>query len=109
MGYQLKRKLAVPIALGGFGNSEDNRIIRTLKISDDASEDARVLLTLATNRMMLKNLERDIEAERITLDPQDIAEELDFINASIRIGLLEISEELDQIPTSEQLVALAIS
>jgi alpha-galactosidase/6-phospho-beta-glucosidase family protein len=109
MGSQLKRKLAVPIALGGFGNRDDNRMIRTLKISDDASEDARVLLTLATNRMMLKNLARDIEAERITLDPDDIAEELDFINASIRIGLLEISEELDQIPTSEQLFELAIS
>ena len=105
----MKRKLAVPIALGGFGNSTDNRVIRTLKISDEASEDARVLLTLATNRMMLKNLERDLEAERINLDPEDIAEELDFINASIRIGLLEISEELDQIPTSEQLFELAIS
>ena len=105
----MMRKLAVQIALGGFGNSEENKIIRTLKISDDASEDARVLLTLATNRMMLKSLERDIEAERITLDPDDIAEELDFINASIRIGLLEISEELDQIPSAEQLFELAIA
>jgi hypothetical protein len=109
MGSQLKRTLAVPIALGGFGNSDENRIIRTLKVSDDSSEDARVLLTLAANRMVLKSMERDIEAERITLDPDDIAEELDFINASIRIGLLEISEELDQIPTSEQLFQLAIS
>jgi len=105
----MKRKLAVPIALGGFGASRENRFIRILKIPDDASEDARVLLTLATNRMMLKNLERDLEAERITLDPDDIAEELDFINASIRVGLLEISEELDQIPTSEQLFQEAIA
>ena len=109
MGSQLNRKLAVPIALGGFENSDENRIVRTLKISDDSSEDARVLLTLATNRMVLKSMERDIEAERITLDPDDIAEELDFINASIRIGLMEISEELDKIPTSEQLFELAIS
>jgi hypothetical protein len=105
----LMRKLAVPIALGGFGKSDENRIVRTLKISDDASEDSRVLLTLATNRMMLKNLERDIEAERITLDLDDINEELDFINASIKVGLLEISQELDQIPTSEQLFEQAIA
>lgn len=105
----MKRKLAVPIALGGFENNDQNRVIRTLRIADDASEDARVLLTLATNRMVLKSMERDIDAERITLDPDDIAEELDCINASIRVGLMEISEELDEIPTSEQLFQLAIA
>lgn len=103
------RKLAVPLALGMSTRSGENRIVRTLKVSDGQSEDARVLITLATNRMLLKNLERDIEAERITLDPDDIVQELDFINASIRVGLLDISEELDQIPTSEQLFEQAIS
>ncbi len=105
----MKRKLAVPIVIGGFGQDEENRIIRTLKIADDASEDSRVLLTLAANRMLLKGLERDIDAGRFDLDPEDISQELDFINASIRTGLLEISEELDQIPTSEQLFEQAVA
>ena len=105
----MKRKLAVPIAVGGFGESEENRIIRTLRISDEASEDSRVLLTLATNRMLLKSLERDIDAGRIDLDPEDVDQELNFINASIRTGLLEITEELDQMPTAEQLFEQAVA
>ncbi len=105
----MKRKLAVPIAVSGFGQGEENRIIRTLKISDEASEDSRVLLTLATNRMLLKSLERDIDAGRMELDPDDIDQELNFINASIRAGLLEITEELDQIPTAEQLFEQAVA
>jgi hypothetical protein len=105
----LKRKLAVPIAVGGLGRNDENRIIRTLKISDEGSEDSRVLLTLATNRLLLKSLERDMESGRFDLDPEDFGQELDFINASIRAGLLAITEELDQIPTADELFEQAVA
>lgn len=59
--------------------------------------------------MMLKKLERDLEDDRILFDPESLSEELDMIKASIRVGLLEVSNELDQIPSAEQIFEEAIA
>lgn len=103
------RKLAVPLAFGEPARSSENRIVRTLRISDDGSEDARVLLTLATNRMLLKKIERDLEEDRMVFRADDLAQELDMINSSIRVGLLEISNELEEIPYADELFEEAVA
>lgn len=102
------RKLATPLALENDPGS-DNRILRTLRISNDDPDDARVLLTLAANRMMIKKLERDLEDDRMVFDLESLSEELDMIKTSIRVGLLEVSNELDEIPSSEQIFEEAIA
>jgi len=111
MGWDagLFRKLAVPLALEEYRRSNENRVLRTLRLSEEDSEDSRVLLTLATNRLRLKKLEMDLEADKLAYDPDDITEELDFVEASVRVSLLELSGELHEIPYAEQIFEEALA
>jgi len=97
----LKRKLAVPLAV----SKVKNRAIRTriLKDTEDV-DDIRILATLAENRQRLERLVRDLEQDEGFYETEDMANELDYIKASIQLDLLEVAGELEAMPFSEDLL-----
>ena len=105
MGCRVNRKLAVPLAIEGFRKDDENRptLIRIIKESDEYAEDAEVLRRLSENRMRLDNLSRDIEEDFDDVDTSDIAMELDYMKATIQLGILEVTGELEESPTAEEL------
>ncbi len=107
MGWDagLNRKLAVPLALGKLWENHGNRIERARKLRDTEGdrEDLRVWMTLADNRVRLERLSQDLEAFPEMADDDDLSDELDYINASIQLGLLEITGELEEIQSSDEL------
>lgn len=100
----MNRKLAVPLAV----SKVQNRVIRTRILKDTQDvEDIKILATLAENRARLERLERELESDREFYETEDIASELDCIEASIQLGLLEITGELDEIPSSDEILEAA--
>ena len=113
MGWDeaLNRRLAVPLALGELWDRHENRMTRSrmLKDSRDDYQDTRMLMKLADNRIRLDNLRHDIEDETELADSDELQEDLDYINASIQLGLLEITGELEEIETSDQIFEEALA
>lgn len=107
MGWdaELHRKLAVPLAVSRV----KDRAIKTriLKESQDL-EDIRILATLAENRLRLERLAQDLENDQGYFEPGNSANDLDYIKASIQLSLLEITGELEQIPSSDEVFEQAI-
>ncbi|MBN1678494.1 MAG: hypothetical protein JW880_08155 [Candidatus Thermoplasmatota archaeon] len=102
----MNRKLAVPLAV----SREKNRVIRTriLKDSQDV-DDIKVLATLAENRLRLERLIKDLEEDQDFYETEDTTNELDYIKASIQLGLLEMAGELEGVPTSEEILEEAVA
>jgi len=112
MGWDagLNRKLAVPIALGKLNNDCTNRATKIRTLRDEDPEDLRMLLMLAENRDRLERLTRQLDEDSEIVETDDMANELDYIEASVQLGLLEITGELEEIQSSEEIfeeVALA--
>jgi hypothetical protein len=108
MGWdvELNRKLAVPLAVKGLHRKEENRVvrIRILKDSDQGSDDLEFARKLAENRARIDSLLEDIESKDPEgVDSPEIETELDYIEASIQLGLLEITGELEEVPYSDEL------
>ena len=107
MGWdvRLNRKLAVPLALGKLWESHENRMekSRKLKEFEGDPEDLRMLMKLADNRIRLEKLKQDLEnGPEIEVD-DELRDELEYINASVQLGLLEITGELEEIQYSEDI------
>ena len=105
----MNRKLAVPLA---FENPRQSRgrmrqRSRTLRSSNDSPEDLRMYLKLADNRVRLERLTEDIEHDFEIYEDDEFQTELDYINASIQLGLLEITGELEEIQSSEEILESA--
>jgi hypothetical protein len=108
MGWdvELNRKLAVPLAVKGLLRKEENRVvrIRILKDSEQDSDDLEFARKLAENRVRIDGLLEDIEnKDPEGVDSPEIETELDYIEASIQLGLLEITGELEEVPYSDEL------
>ncbi len=101
----MNRKLAVPLAVSRV----KNRSIKTriLKDSEDL-EDIRILATLAENRLRLERLAQDLDNDTGYFEPGNSANDLDYVKASIQLSLLEITGELEEIPTSDEVFDRAI-
>jgi len=104
MGWDaaLNRKLAVPLALGRLWQNNENKMARSRILRESDKEDLRMLMTLADNRVRLQNLMEDIERDPVFEDTGDMKNDLDYINASIRLGILEITGELEEIQSSDE-------
>ena len=111
MGWDvgLDRKLAVPLALGRLWQHEENKMARNRILKDGDQEDLRMLMTLADNRVRLQSLREDIEDDPVFEDSEDMRNELDNINASIQLGILEITGELEEIQSSEEIFEEALA
>jgi len=107
MGWdvELNRKLAVPLAVKGLLRKEENRVvrIRTLKDSEQDGYDLELARKLAENRARIDDLLEDINEDPEVVDSPEIETELDYIQASIELGLLEITGELEEVPYSDEL------
>jgi hypothetical protein len=107
MGWDvsLNRKLATPLALGEYGDNHDCRADRSriLKESNLDAGDLRMLMQLADNRVRIEKLMEDIESEPEMDETDELMTDLDYLNASIQLGLLEITGELEEIQSSEEI------
>jgi hypothetical protein len=102
----MKRRLAVPLAISDLGDSGQNvmRKTRKLRVPGADPESQKILGKLAENRSRIESLEKDIwECENI--DCSDIVEEIAFLRANIELGLVEIAGGLDEIRSSEEILA----
>ncbi|OGS42869.1 MAG: hypothetical protein A3K67_05315 [Euryarchaeota archaeon RBG_16_62_10] len=101
----MNRKLAVPLAFGECVPAGAN-VLKRLRILRDASEDAEeidIMRKLAENHTRLELLREEIESDcEFNCDDEDEIE-LDYLKASIQLGLLEITGELEEIPCSEEI------
>jgi len=113
MGWdvELNRKLAVPLAVKGLLRKEENRVVRVriLKDSEQDSDDLDFARKLAENRARIDGLLDDINKDQEFVDSPEIETELDYIQASIQLGLLEITGELEEAPYSDELFEEAIA
>jgi hypothetical protein len=105
----LDRKLAVPLALGRLWQHEENKMARSRILKDADEEDLRMLMTLADNRVRLEKLNEDINMDPVFEDTEDMKNELDYINASIQLGILEITGELEEIQNSDEVFEEALA
>jgi len=105
----LNRKLAVPLPLGRLWQHDANKMARSRTLRDADQEDLRMLMTLADNRVRLETLMEDIERDPVFEDSEDVKNELDYINASIGLGILEITGELEEIQSSDEAIEEAIA
>jgi hypothetical protein len=107
MGWdaELNRKLAVPLAVKGLLRKEEYHVakIRILKDSDQDHDDLELARKLAQNRFRIDGLLEDISKDPEIVDSPEIETELDYIQASIQLGLLEITGELEEVPYSDEL------
>ena len=100
----MNRKLAVPLPLGRLWQRDANKMARSRILRDADQEDLRMLMTLADNRVRLEKLMQDIETDPVFEDSEGVKDELDYINASISLGILEITGELEEIQSSDEAV-----
>jgi hypothetical protein len=102
----MKRRLAVPIALCNVGAFCGNTMAkkRTLRAPGDDPDDYHVLATLASNRASIERLARDLEHMQHDVDCTDVLNELEYLKADIELGLMEISAEIEDAPSAEDIV-----
>ena len=112
MGWDvgLNRRLAVPLALMKHKSRRDAKNIKTriLKNEEDLG-DLDILIKIAENRDRLDRLMSDIEGDPEFGDTDETKNELDYVNASIQLGLLEVTAELEEIPYSDDLFEEAVA
>ena len=113
MGWDagLNRKLAVPFAVKGLLGKEENRVvrIRILKDSEQDGDDLEIARKLAENRARIDGMLQDINEDPEVVDSPEIETELDYIQTSIQLGLLEITGELEEAPYSDELFEVAVA
>ena len=112
MGWDvaLKRRLAVPLALMKHKSRKDVKNIKTRILKDEEDlGDLDILIKLAENRDRLDRLVSDIESDPEFVDTDEAKNELDYVNASIQLGLLEVTAELEEIPSSDDLFEEAVA
>jgi hypothetical protein len=106
----MRRRSAVPLAVSSIGHSGQNvmRRTRTLKVSGVDVESQRLLGKLAENRTRIEKLERDVW-QCSEVDCAEIVEEIEFLRANIELGLVEIAGGLEEIRSSEEILAEAMA
>ena len=108
----MNRRLAVPLAVKGLLGHEENRVvrIRALKNSEEQDpEDIEIARKLAQNRERIEGIWKDLQRDPEFPDSPEIETELDYINATIQLGLLEITGELEEVPYSDELFEDAVA
>ena len=111
MGWdvELNRKLAVPLALERLWQHNENKMARSRILKDADQQDLRMLMTLADNRVRLERLAEDIDRDPVFEDSEGAKNELDYINASIQLGILEVTGELEEIQSSDEVFEEALA
>lgn len=106
-----RRRSTVPIALDSMNRLVPTGAVkkrRKLKASGVDPDTSRVLSKLAENRMRIESLERGVW-ECSGVECSDIIEEIDFLRSNIELGLVEIAGGLEEVPTSDEILAEALA
>jgi len=96
----------VPLVLEGIRKDRPGRpnLIRIIREADEYSDDADIMRKVAENRMRLDALTRQVEEDFAEdYDPDDFTSELDYIKASIQLGILQLTGELQETLTSDEI------
>ena len=79
-------------------------LIRIIRETDDYSEDADLMRKIADNRMRLDALTRQVEEDfPEDFNPDDFTLELDYIKASVQLGILQLTGELEETQTADEI------
>ena len=99
----MNRKLAVPLAVKKLSRSGGVIRTRILK-NDDVLDDLDIVTKLAGTKSRLDRLCEDIEADPVCrLERPDVSAELDFLETSIKLDILGLTGELEDMPYSDEL------
>ncbi len=82
---------------------------RVLKEAEGDHEDLRMLMKIADNRVRLERLRFELDEEPEIIDSDELRDELEYINASVELELLEITGELEEMGSSEEIVEEAFA
>ncbi len=108
-GVHLKRRLAVPLVLEKVGENRIRRV-RKLKTGPNYFQDNEILATFMENRKRIERLESDMCGQfSDDMSCSDILNELEYIRANITLGLMNIAGDLDQVPSSEEILSEALA
>ncbi len=102
----------MPLVLDGIKKDQRNRpnLLRIIRESDEYSDDADTLRKVAENRMRLDTLMRELEEDfPEDYDPDDFTTELDYIKASVQLGILQLTGELQESHTADELFEEEVS
>jgi len=108
MGWDagLIRRSAVPLVLEGIRKDRPGRpnLLRIIREAEEYSDDANVMRKVAENRMRLDSLTLQVEDDfPEDYDPEDFASELDYIKTSIQLEILQLTGELQETQTSDEI------
>lgn len=104
----MKRRLAVPVALSsGFVSGSNAVRSRRLRIEDD-TDDLILLTKISANRGRIERLKEDIETDPTFEACDEEKEDLDFLRASLQLEFLEITGDLEESRSSEELFEEAL-
>jgi hypothetical protein len=113
MGWDagLNRKLAVPLALDNlWENAAAKRTVRRiLRESEEDPGDIEIMRRLAENKVRLTRLWDDIESNPVSAETRDVQNDLDYLKASIQLGLLQVAADLGDIPYSDEIFEEAVA
>ena len=106
----MRRKSAVPLAIEDMNVMVPTGIRRKriLKLSGIDHETYRTLSRLAENRDRIERLEGEIW-QCSDIDCSEIVNEIDLLRANIELGLVELAGGLEEAPSSEDILAEAMS
>ncbi|MDH3365010.1 MAG: hypothetical protein OEM29_03265 [Thermoplasmata archaeon] len=106
----MKRRSAVPLAIESMNRNVPARghKKRKLRISVADIETGAILTRLAENRTRIERLEGEVW-QCSDVECSDIVDEIDLLRANIELGLVEIAGGLEEIPSSEEILAEALA
>jgi hypothetical protein len=102
----LIRRSAVPLVLDGIRKDQRGRpnLVRIIRETEDYSDDAETMHKVAENRLRLDSMMRQLEEDfPEDYDPDDFTSELDYIKASVQLGILQLTGELHETHSADEL------
>ena len=96
----------MPLVLDGIRKDQRPRpnLIRIIRETDDYSDDAEMMRKVAENRLRLDSLMRQLEEDfPEDYDPDDFTSELDYVKASVQLGILQLTGELQETQSADEL------
>ncbi len=105
----MKRRSAVPLAIEDMNRMVPTRITkkRKLKTSPVDAETGFILSKLAENRNRIERLEAEIW-QCSDVDCSEIVGEIELLRANVELGLIDIAGGLEEISSSEEILAEAL-
>jgi hypothetical protein len=107
---EMNRRSVVPIVVKDLGAGNVGRMVRTRKLRTDSGDfESTLMMKLSENRLRLDRLSRELDRHPEAVDTDEIQNELDYLKANIQLGLVELSGDIEELPTAEELVAEALA